>query len=117
MSDIKKEADEFLDRHVVSGKTSTWFLEMHAAAKDSPEYKACMEELIKEEKILSELRGFIAIGADNWIVYLNINSIESIYKDEKTARCIVTTNSGETFMPTETPIEIMEQINKAKSAY
>ena len=106
--------DAYAEEEKAGGKKLTWFEKMHAAAKGSPEYKACMEELIKEEMILSDMRGFIAIGTDNWTVYLNINSIESIYKDEKTARCLVTTNSGETFMPTETPIEIMERINQAR---
>jgi hypothetical protein len=96
-------------------KAFGWYKKLHDEAKDSPEYKATIEELVKEEKILSEMRGYIAIGADNWTVYLNINSIESIYQDEQSDKCIVTTISGKNYRPTETSIEIIEQIKQARS--
>lgn len=96
-------------------KAYGWYKKLHDEAKDSPEYKATIEELVKEEKILSEMRGYIAIGGDCWIVYLNIHSIESVYKDEQSDKCIVTTTSGKNYRPTDTPIEIMEQINQARS--
>ncbi|MDD4082372.1 MAG: zinc ribbon domain-containing protein [Sphaerochaetaceae bacterium] len=98
-------------------KAFGWYKELHDEAKDSPEYKATMEELMREEKILSEMCDFIAIGGDSWVVYLNINSIESICQDEQSDKCIVTTTSGRNYRPIETPIAIIEQINKVRKLY
>lgn len=94
---------------------------MHNEIMNDPESRArfneCMEELIREKKILSELRDFIMIGTDNGTACLNVDLIASVYQDDRATRCMVTVNSDEAFWSTETLIEVVKKINKARSTY
>jgi len=97
--------------------TKSWYEKLHNAAKDSPEYRACMEELIMEKDIFMKSK-LIKVDTLNSSIYLNPDHIESIRtaeeEESQTERCVIVMSSGCRVWAIDSIADVIASINEAQ---
>jgi len=93
-------------------KAYGWYQKLHD--ENSPEYKAAIEELIREKEIFMKSK-FIGVNTISGPMYIASDRIESIHvvEDDECppTQCVITMRSGNQIWVIESAVKLLEMIN------